>query len=144
MFHVEHVILSVHAVATAMLCGLIWFVQVVHYPMFRHVGNAQFIEYERIHQQRTTWIVVPLMLIELVTGVWIALAGLAPFWLAWTGVGLIGLLWLSTACVQVPLHARLSRGWDDRAGRLLVLTNWVRTGAWSARVVIAALMIPSA
>lgn len=137
----ELAILCAHAASTAMMCGLIWFVQVVHYPMFRHVGDAQFIEYERIHQQRTTWIVAPLMLIELVTGAWIALAGLAPFWLAWSGVGLIGLLWLSTACVQVPLHARLSKGWDARAGRALVLTNWVRTLAWSVRTVIALWML---
>ena len=139
----DTIILFSHAGATGMMCGLIWFVQIVHYPMFKDVGESGFVEYERIHQQRTTWVVAPLMLVELVTSVWIALSGLAPFWLAWAGVGLVGVNWLSTACVQVPLHAKLSRGWDARAGRALVTTNWVRTLAWSARTAIALSMIAS-
>ena len=53
--------------ATLFMVGLIWFVQVVHYPLFAHVGRTQFPEYERLHNQFTTWIVGPVMLLELTT-----------------------------------------------------------------------------
>jgi len=40
----------------------------------------------------------------------------------------------------VPLHGRLARGFDAIAHRRLVSTNWVRTGGWSVRGVLALLM----
>ena len=141
MEHVESWVLASHAIATLMMGGLIWFVQIVHYPMFANVGAEAFSNYERIHQQRTTRVVGPLMLVELVTAVWIALAGFAAFWPAWIGVGLVGLLWLSTAAVQVPLHRRLSGGYDAAVGRALVRTNWLRTIAWSGRGGLAVWML---
>ena len=56
------------------------------------------------------------------------------------GVGLVLLNLATTALVQVPLHRRLSAGWDDRAIRTLVASNWVRTAAWTARAVILLLV----
>jgi hypothetical protein len=53
-------------------------------------------------------------------------------------LGLIGVNWLSTAIVQVPLHRRLEQGFEAGAHGRLVATNWVRTGAWTARGVLVA------
>jgi hypothetical protein len=53
----------------------------------------------------------------------------------------VALVWLSTAFVQVPLHARLSAGFDTRAHRRLVATNWVRTLSWTARGLLALWMV---
>ena len=53
-------VLYLHAASTLSMVGLIWFVQVVHYPLFARVEQG-FIAYEQIHQQRTTWVVAPLM-----------------------------------------------------------------------------------
>jgi hypothetical protein len=39
----------------------------VHYPLFKMVGHEGFPEYERCHQQRTTVVVAPLMLLEATT-----------------------------------------------------------------------------
>lgn len=130
-------VLIVHALATAMMAGLIWFVQAVHYPMFALVGPASFARYEAAHQRRTTRVVGPLMLAELVSAVLIALDPRGHDTLAWIGLGLLALIWLSTAAVQVPRHRRLQRGLDERVVRSLVRTNWVRTVAWTARAVIA-------
>ena len=41
--------LLVHVVATLVMTGLIWFVQIVHYPLMAKVGRADFAEYERLH-----------------------------------------------------------------------------------------------
>ncbi len=38
-----------HITATLYMTGLIWFVQIVHYPLFARVGNAEFSAYEQRH-----------------------------------------------------------------------------------------------
>jgi hypothetical protein len=52
-------------------------------------------------------------------------------------MGLLAVVWTSTGLWQVPAHRRLERGFDAALQRWLVSTNWVRTGAWSARGIIA-------
>lgn len=130
---------GVHAGATLLMAGLCWFVQVVHYPLYALVGSEAFARYEQAHTRRTTWVVAPLMGVELASA--LALLVLRPAavpagWV-WTGASLLALLWISTALVQVPLHGRLERGFDPEAARRLVAGNWVRTAAWSARGALA-------
>ncbi len=131
-----------HAAATLVMVGVIWIVQVVHYPLFAQV-DGDFRVYADGHSRRITWVVAPPMLVEAGTGLAIAIRppdGVSPT-LAWTGLALIGVLWLSTALLQVPEHQRLGRGFDAQAHRRLVLGNWVRTVAWSARGVLVLLLL---
>jgi hypothetical protein len=124
-----------HAAATLIMLGVIWIVQLVHYPLFARVGAETFSTYQAEHMTRITWIVFPAMTVELVTAVallWWAPAGL-PAWLVWTGLGLVALIWGSTGVLQVPLHRTLTDGFDAAAHQRLVATNWIRTAAWTAR-----------
>ena len=75
------------------------------------------------------------MLIELITAVWLVLdrPPVIPAWAVLLGVVLVGVIWLSTAFVQVPLHQALSNGFDADVHRRLVATNWIRTVAWTIR-----------
>ncbi|MBI1338452.1 MAG: hypothetical protein GC164_16035 [Phycisphaera sp.] len=121
------------------MVGLIWFVQIVHYPLFARVGGDVFAVYEWHHTRQTTWVVAPLMLTELVSAVAIVLwppRAVAPS-LAWSGLVLLAVIWLSTALLQVPCHRKLERGFDPRVARRLVSSNWVRTVAWSLRGLVA-------
>ncbi|NNF57532.1 MAG: hypothetical protein HKN04_04755 [Rhodothermaceae bacterium] len=128
-------VFALHAVATLAMFGAIWIVQLVHYPLFSGVGEAGWTAYEGQHQTRITWIVGPLMVVELVTAVWLVFERppFVPTWMALLGVLLVGVIWLSTAFVQVPLHNTLSQGFDATAHQRLVATNWIRTVAWSLR-----------
>lgn len=136
-------LLVVHAAATWFMTGLIWFVQIVHYPLFAMVGDAAFIPYEAAHQRRTTWVVAPLMLLEAGSSVLLLtpLSGSPRTPLAWLGLAMLVLIWLSTFLVQVPLHATLERAGSKASMRRLVTTNWIRTFAWTSRAVIAGWMI---
>ncbi|HMB70890.1 MAG TPA: hypothetical protein VKU85_16360 [bacterium] len=133
-------ILVVHAVATLFLTGLIWFVQVVHYPLFERVGRDAFTEYERLHAEWTSRVVAPAMLAEGICAVAIVVKGMAPEpdrgW-AMVGLGLLAVIWLSTFALQVPRHRRLAAGFDAATARSLVQTNWIRTVAWTARCWVA-------
>ncbi len=128
-------VLLLHLGATLVLVGLIWTVQISLYPLFSRVGAAEFGAYHRHHSRSITVLVGPLMAAELATGIFLAVwppadAGRAPFFL---GLVLVGLLWASTAFVQVPAHDALGTGFAAGAHRRLVSTNWLRTGLWSAR-----------
>lgn len=128
------------------MTGLIWFVQVVHYPLFAKVGEAAFKGYEHDHQRKTTWVVAPVMLIEAAAAsiLVVPVVGVANSILAWLGLALLAVVWISTFLVQVPLHAALERTPSRGAMDRLVLTNWVRTAAWTARAVVAGLLLASA
>lgn len=128
-------VLLTHAAATWFMVGLIWFVQVVHYPLFDGVGEQGWAEYGRRHQRLTTLVVGPVMLVELVTS--LLLLAMRPGELTIAGAVLLGLVWASTFFVQVPLHGRLERGHDPDIVRRLVATNWARTVLWTARGVLA-------
>lgn len=119
------------------MTGLIWFVQIVHYPLFTGVGGDRFTSYAQQHARRTSWVVAAPMLLELTTAILLLVRSLRPAFLpqssALAALLLLVMIWISTGLVQVPLHNRLALGFDARSARLLVATNWFRTVLWTAR-----------
>ena len=129
------VLLLANLAATLYLVGLIWFVQLVHYPLFDGVGTQGFAAYEGRHTRWTGAVVAPAMLIELATAillVWRTPVG-TPVWAMPVGLAAVVILWAVTFFVSVPQHTILERGFDARAHRVLVDTNWIRTALWTAR-----------
>ena len=127
-----------HLASTLLMTGIIWFVQVVHYPLLAGVGAPGFAAYAGRHGRLTSWVVGPPMLVE--AGTAALLVAAPPPWAPpaalWAGAALLALVWLSTALVQVPGHDRLRAGWDEAAHRRLVAGNWARTALWSARALL--------
>lgn len=117
------------------MTGVIWVVQVVHYPLFVRVGVALFPLYIEEHNVFITYVVLPPMVIEAITAVLLLFLcpPSVPAWLVWVGLFLVGLIWLSTFFVQVPQHTILLRAFDQHGHQLLVRTNWIRTLSWTAR-----------
>ena len=124
-----------HLLATLTMFGVIWIVQIVHYPLFAGVGREGWAAYEAAHQARITWIVGPAMVLELATAAWLVLdpPEAFPVPALWAGALAIGAIWLATLLLSVPAHNALSAGWDAAAHGRLVWTNWVRTALWTAR-----------
>lgn len=132
-----------HLSATLLMVGVIWFVQVVHYPLMAYVGRSESTVYEQAHTRRTAWVVGPPMLIELVTGVgllWVRPAGVSLMQ-ALLGAILLAVVWFSTQVLQVPCHDRLSEAFDSDVHRRLVSSNWLRTVAWSLRGLLVVWMV---
>ena len=124
-----------HLAATLFLVGVIWMVQIVHYPLFARVGAAQFPLYALEHSRLISAIVVPAMLLELATAVFLLL-NRPPYvatWEAWLGLALVLSAWAFTFLLSVPQHNILSGGWNATAHQLLVSTNLLRTAVWSLR-----------
>ncbi|MCA8832316.1 hypothetical protein [Hymenobacter pini] len=129
-----HLLLLNFALA-AYLTGLIWTVQLVHYPGFAHVAADKFPVFHRQHANRISWVVMGPMLLELALAGW--LAWQAPAWWGaarWGQLLLVLVAWAGTFGLSVPFHNRLSaHGYNYVAIDGLVRTNWPRTLAWTLR-----------
>ena len=130
-----NILLIIHLFSTMYMTGLIWFVQVVHYPLHGEVGSTNFLRYQELHVQWTGLVVMPPMLLELGTCLYFALNGYqgTPSWIWWTGLGLLGMVWASTGLLQVPAHNALMSSFTEATHHKLVFTNWIRTVGWTAR-----------
>ena len=112
-------VLLTHAAATWALVGLIWTVQLVHYPLFGSVGRDRFKDYHARHTRNITWIVAPLMFTELGTAVILLAGGVRDPWLLASLVPL-AFNWMSTWLIQIPQHRRLAEVFDETVHHRLV------------------------
>ncbi len=138
-------LLLVHLAATLFMGGLIWFVQVVHYPLFAlaGAGGGASPAYQAAHMQRTGLVVGPPMLVEAATALLLLAAppeGIPRSWL-WAGLFALALIWAVTALASVPAHEALARGFDADVHRALVRSNWARTLLWTARGALALALV---
>ncbi len=125
-----------HLFLTLYMLGIIWLIQIVHYPLMGKVGPEYFVDYERTHTQLMTWVVGPQMIAEFFTGVLLVATATQNRSLWILNLALILLIWGSTFFIQVPLHNKLSMGFEPGWHRQLVQTNWIRTLAWTIRALL--------
>jgi hypothetical protein len=135
--------------ATLYMTGLIWFVQLVHYPMFAdaaEAGDEHWKRFERTHLRRTTPLIPPIMLLEIATAALLLVdptGSVSRAW-AWAGAVLLAVVWASTFLGAVPMHAKLQRGFAEGPHRWLLRFNLVRSLAWTGRSFFALLMLMQA
>jgi hypothetical protein len=141
----EALLLLVHAATTCFMAGLVWFVQVVHYPLYARVGVTTFTAYEQDHVRRTNWVVAPLMGLEALAAGLLLLHPPAGVDLAlvWIAALLLAGIWLATFTLQVPRHAALLRSFDPGVHASLVRTNWLRTTSWTIRAALSLVFLVS-
>jgi hypothetical protein len=132
-------LLLLNLILSAFLTGLIWFVQIVHYPIFARVPASHFIAFQSTHMQTTGYIVAAPMLLELA-------GSFALLWYPFPGIqqtanyaafACVLLIWLVTFFVSVPIHNQLvSMGLRQELISRLVATNWLRTICWTLRTML--------
>ena len=132
----------INIASTWFMVGLIWFVQIVHYPLFGYVGSKEFETFHEHHKTLITPVVGFVMIVELVTtGILIFQIPVGiPNWTVIVGIILIGVIWISTLFLQIPYHNKLSSKFDKNVIMMLVNTNWIRTICWSLRGIIVLIM----
>ena len=127
-----------HAAATWFLAGLIWTIQVVHYPLFAEVGTERFPTYEAAHSARITWVIVLPWALQGLTTAALLLAppGGVSRWLVLGLAVLAAIPVVVTVAYSVPAHTILGGGFDAAAHARLTGTNWLRTAAWTAHALL--------
>jgi hypothetical protein len=125
--------------------GQIWFAQVVVYPLFAKVGEAEYVAYHKFYSSR-----IPLPVILPGFASFLLPIGLVFFgpesvpllmYLANVLCALVGLL--VTVALEIPRHAKLEEGGKQRAViRELVFYNWPRTLSITGCALLTVLMLP--
>jgi len=136
-------LLATHVFATVFMTGVIWFVQLVHYPSILYVEPSKFRTAMMRNQFLTTVVVAPVMLCEVLT--WIVLVStlytsLPPFLLWANSIGLVAIGGI-TFFVNVPRHEKLTLGYDEGTIKSLVKSNWPRTFFWTGRSLVLLVLL---
>ena len=130
--------------ATLFSTGVIWFMQVLEYPLFAYVGAEAFPTFHAQHNRRLPGVVFLPMFVAFVATVALLFVRPAavPAWLAWLGVVLVGVVLVSSFTLLIPRHMRLTNeGYSLEMIRELVRFNWVRTMAWTLHALVLLAML---
>lgn len=140
------VVVLAHLTSTLVMVGIIWTVQLVHYPLMALVAPDHFVAYETAHAPRMAAVVMLPWGVQGVTTAWLLLAPPAdvPFGLIVATAIAASIPVLVTITASVPAHTRLMSGFDATVHRRLVATNWLRTAAWTGHGALAIVLTSSA
>ena len=130
--------------ATLFSVGVIWFMQVLEYPLFAYVGEESFPSFHTQHNRRLPGVVFLPMLVAFASTVMLLFVRPAavPGWLAWLGVFFVGVVLASSFTLLIPRHMRLtSEGYSLEVVRELVRFNWIRTIAWTLHALVLLAML---
>ncbi len=127
---------TLNLVISSMLAMLIWIIQVVHYPSFRFVDGNRFSSFHSFHSRSISYLVMPLMLIELIVAATL-ISKFPTNFLVVASLLLLAGIWALTFFVSVPCHNILSKKHDPKTIEKLIKTNWFRTLLWTSKMVLA-------
>ena len=116
------------------LVGLIWTIQLVHYPSFAYIEPTEFSAFHQHHTTSIALIVLPLMVAELGLSTYLAYQH-AFRWNYLLPLIIVIAIWASTFFISVPIHNLLATLKDDVNIQELVHTNWTRTLLWTAKAI---------
>ena len=126
----------VHLVFTCIMVGVIWVIQLVHYPSFHFIDSSKYRSFQDFHMQKISFIVVPAMVLELASGLIVLYLNFREAILVFISMIMLIAIWIITAVFFVNLHGKLTLGYDKLTVNSLVKINWLRTGLWTSRLLV--------
>ena len=132
MTHLQS-ILALHLAATLIMTGVIWVIQLVHYPSFLYIEKSKFSYFEIFHSKQISKVVIPLMLLELLTAALLIYIKTHSNKLMVANFLLLTATWLVTFFFSARYHKKLVDGFSEAYILKLIKTNWLRTILWSIR-----------
>ena len=132
----EHSMLAMHLALASIMVGVIWVIQLVHYPSFRFTDREKYVSFQIFHMRNISFIVVPVMILEFLSGLLLVLYHSNHVSLLRISFFLLLIIWLVTALFFAQIHQKLSKGYDETLVRNLVSLNWIRTLLWTIRTII--------
>ena len=124
---------SIYSFCSFYMVGVIWLIQLIHYPTFSKIEENVFRMFHREHTTAMSILVGPVMIMELITVFYLAKSFEAR-WLISAAMTVI--LWCLTFFVSVPIHNRLESGRQPELLKNLIMTNWPRTIVWTAKAAL--------
>ena len=125
-----------HLIFTSIMTGVIWVIQIVHYPSFHFIEKELYTAFQKFHMNKISIIVIPIMLAELITGMMLFLdkSSKSPFLII--SFVILVLIWLITGVFFSFSHNELMMGYQELVVNQLVVMNWIRTLLWTLRLLL--------
>ena len=125
-----------HLIFTSIMTGVIWVIQIVHYPSFHFIEKELYTAFQKFHMNKISIIVIPIMLAELITGIMLFLdkSSKSPFLII--SIIILVLIWLITGVFFTKAHNELITGYQELVVNQLVAMNWIRTLLWTLRLLL--------
>ena len=125
-----------HLIFTSIMTGVIWVIQIVHYPSFHFIEKELYTSFQKFHMNKISIIVMPIMLAELITGIMLFLdkSSKSPF--LSISILILVLIWLITGVFFTKAHNELIAGYQELVVNQLVAMNWIRTLLWTLRLLL--------
>jgi len=125
---------QLHLIATSMMVAIIWMVQILHYPSFLFVDKQQYTEFQQFHMKKISYIIVPIMLLELFSGFGILFYIEKAQLSLYASLTLLVLIWVITGLFFTKYHTELSKKYNRNTILRLIRFNWIRTVLWTIRL----------
>ena len=124
----------IQIVCNSYLVSLVFMTQFITYPTFLHIDKDKFSEYHRKYVNNISFIVAPVMLIELLT--LLLIAYFSKDFLIIKSLILLLVIWLTTFFIMIPSHNRISKSFNIKEIKSLINYNWIRTILWSFKLLV--------
>jgi hypothetical protein len=131
-------LIKIHLLATAILTGAIWVIQLIHYPVFNYIDKNCFKLFMKFHVRGILIFVLPFMLIEMISGTYLFIIGHNSILFLFSLV-ILYLIWISTVLIFSNYHKKLQHDKDNDIINKLVKYNWLRTIGWTVRLILICL-----
>ena len=127
---------QLHLISTSMMVAIIWIVQILHYPTFLFIDKERYTEFQQFHMNKISYIIVPLMLVELISGLSILFTVENIQFSFYVSLSLLILIWLITGLFFTKFHSELSKKFSHNTILRLIRLNWIRTVFWTIRLAL--------
>ena len=135
------VALMIHIISTSIMVGVIWVIQLVHYPSFKYVNESDYIIFQKYHMSNISNIVFPVMFTELITALIILFFGEKSLFFVLSLICLF-LIWVMTGVLFTKYHSILKEGKDLMIIEKMIKANWIRALLWTMRLIMILFVIP--
>ena len=127
---------QLHLITTSMMVAIIWIVQILHYPTFLFIDKKQYTEFQQFHMKKISYIIIPIMIVELFSGLGILFLIQKGQILFYGSLALLVLIWMLTGLLFTKYHSELSKKYNQETILQLIRFNWIRTLLWTIRLAL--------
>ena len=127
-------VLIAHLIFSSVMTGVIWVIQIVHYPSFHFIEKELYTAFQRFHMNKISIIVIPIMLAELITGIMLLFDKSSKSHFLTISLIMLILIWAITGAFFSKAHNKLIIGYQELVVNQLVVMNWIRTLLWTLRL----------
>ena len=125
-----------HLIFTSIMTGVIWVIQIVHYPSFHFIEKDLYTAFQKFHMNKISIIVMPIMLAELITGIMLFFDNSFKSPFLTISIIILVLIWLITGVFFTKVHNELIAGYQELVVNQLIAMNWIRTLLWTLRLLL--------